>query len=96
MAVRPALVISHRPIGPNDLLIWVAMITNAARDPWPGDIIIENSLDLGLIVLSKVRTAKISTIELRSATRLGRLDPVTCAAAIDQIQANLVGRSPRE
>ena len=35
---RPALVVSSRPIGLADSLIWCLMITNARRAAWPGDI----------------------------------------------------------
>jgi len=70
---RPALVLTREPIGPDGLLIWAAMITNAARDPWPGDVPIEDREAAGLPVPSIVRTAKIATLEAASATRIGRL-----------------------
>jgi hypothetical protein len=60
MVTRPAMVLTPAPIGPDGLLIWTVMITNAARPAWPGDIVIENALELGLIIPSKVRTTKIS------------------------------------
>jgi mRNA interferase MazF len=70
---RPALVLTREPIGPNGLLIWAAMITSAARERWPGDVLIEDHAAVGLPVASIVRTAKIATIETDSATRIGRL-----------------------
>jgi len=70
---RPALVLTREPIGPDGLLIWAAMITNAARDPWPGDVLIEDQEAAGLPVESTVRTAKIATLEAGSATKIGRL-----------------------
>jgi mRNA interferase MazF len=70
---RPAVVLTRKPIGPDGLLIWAAMITNAARDRWPGDILIEDHEAAGLPVKSIVRTAKIATLETASATRIGRL-----------------------
>lgn len=73
MVPRPAVVLTPRPIGPDELLIWTAMITNAQRDHWPGDIPIPDSEALGLIIPSKVRTAKIGAVETQAATRIGRL-----------------------
>lgn len=70
---RPALVLTQAPIGPEGLLIWVAMITNARRKPWPGDVPVEDHEAVGLPVPSVIRTAKIATLEAASATRLGRL-----------------------
>jgi mRNA interferase MazF len=77
---RPALVLTREPIGPEGLLIWVAMITNAAREGWPGDLRIEDHEAAGLPVPSLVRTAKVATLETASAIRIGRLpDPEVAA-----------------
>ena len=89
MVSRPALVISVRSIGSDGALNWVAMITNAERKAWPGDIIIDDSVELGLIVLSKVRTAKVSTIEVKSATKLGVVGRDVLGAVRVQLAANL-------
>jgi mRNA interferase MazF len=70
---RPALVLTAAPVGPEGLLIWVAMITSAERRSWPGDIRIEDHEEAGLPIPSVVRTAKIATLETASATRIGRL-----------------------
>ena len=45
MVMRPALVVSARSIGANGALAWVAMITNAVRETWPGDVEIDKSVD---------------------------------------------------
>ena len=95
MVSRPALVISVRSIGSDGALIWVAMITNAEREVWPGDIIIQDSVNLGLIVRSKVRTAKVSTIEGKSAKRLGLVGYDVLAAVRVQLAANLGFRVER-
>lgn len=71
--VRPALVLTREPIGPDGLLVWAAMITNAARERWPGDVLIENHMAAGLPVPSMVRTVKVATIERNAAARIGRL-----------------------
>ena len=71
MTVRPAFVVTSKAIGPNDSLIWTAMITNAARPAWPDDVFIDDWAALGLIIPSKIRTAKISTSEVATAVLLG-------------------------
>ena len=48
------------------------MITNAARPGWPDDIFIDDWAQLGLIVPSKIRTAKITTNEVATAVLLGK------------------------
>lgn len=74
MVPRPAVVLTPKPLGPDGLLIWTAMITNAGRPEWPGDIVIRDAEKLGLVIPSKVRTAKIAAIETSAAVRIGRLD----------------------
>jgi mRNA interferase MazF len=71
---RPALVLTSMPVGPDGLLLWTLMITNAARPEWPGDVIIKNAEALGLLIPSKIRTAKVASVETASAVLLGRLD----------------------
>lgn len=88
MVPRPALALTS-PIGPDGLLIWTLMITNAARPDWPGDVAIENAEALGLLIPSKVRTAKISAAEIHTATRLGRLDSSTIARVLKLVRAHL-------
>ncbi len=74
---RPALVISRSPLGPDGLLIWTLMITNAQREDWPGDVLIPNADQVGLLIPSKVRTAKIAPIEISRASLIGRVDDKT-------------------
>jgi mRNA interferase MazF len=76
---RPALVISRAGLGPDDRLLWVLMITNAQRESWPGDLLIPNAPSLGLLVSSKIRTAKVTTVEIAQASLIGRLDDATLA-----------------
>jgi len=82
---RPALVLTREPIGPEGLLVWVAMITNAARKPWPGDIPVADYEGAGLPVPSVVRTTKIATLEAGAATRIGRLQDAQVAAVRETI-----------
>lgn len=88
---RPALVLTREPIGPDGLLLWVAMITNARRKPWPGDVLIEDHEAAGLPVPSVVRTAKVATLEAASATRIGRLADAQIAAARERVLDYLGG-----
>jgi mRNA interferase MazF len=82
---RPALVLTKKPVGPDDLLIWVGMITNARRKAWPGDILIEDHEAAGLPVPSVIRTAKVATLEAASATRIGRLTEAQILAVRKQV-----------
>jgi mRNA interferase MazF len=74
---RPALILTPRPIGPHGLLVWLAMITNAARPLWPGDVVIPEAETLGLLIPSKVRTAKILAAEAAAAVTIGRMPEAT-------------------
>jgi mRNA interferase MazF len=84
---RPALVLTREPVGPDGSLIWVAMITNARRKPWPGDVPIEDHEAAGLPVPSVVRTTKVATLETASASRIGRLSN----AQIETVRKHVLG-----
>jgi mRNA-degrading endonuclease toxin of MazEF toxin-antitoxin module len=86
---RPALVLSPGPLGPAGLLTWMLMITNAERPEWPRDVPIANSRELGLIVQSKIRTAKIAAVETATASLLGRLDAGTLRQVLDLVRSSL-------
>jgi mRNA interferase MazF len=86
---RPALVISNGGVGPDGLLLWTAMITNARREPWPGDVFIPHAEELGLIIPSKVRTAKINAVETKTAARIGELDGPTWGRVLTEIRRTL-------
>jgi mRNA interferase MazF len=64
------------------------MITSAENRGWPGDVTISNLASAGLPVPSVVRTAKIATIEVADATKLGRVS----AASLKQV----IGKVGRE
>jgi mRNA interferase MazF len=86
---RPAVVLTSVPLGPEGLLTWTLMITNAARAEWPGDVVIEGAEEIGLIVPSKIRTAKIAAVETASATLIAKLDGSTLRRVLEQVRANL-------
>ena len=77
---RPALVIAisnGTGVAPGKgapRLLWVLMITSAENRGWPGDVEIADLAGVGLSAASVVRTAKIATVEMDMAERIGRLD----------------------
>jgi mRNA interferase MazF len=71
MTVSPAYVLTSKPVGLDGSLIWTAMITNALRPGWPDDVMIDEWEPIGLIIPSKIRTAKIATNEVKTAVLLG-------------------------
>lgn len=86
---RPALVISNRKLTPFGL-IWVAMITSAANEPWSCDVTIANLARAGLPAPSVVRSAKIACIEpARIERRAGRLDKAAAKAVAQKLKGFL-------
>ena len=71
------------------MLFWAAMITNAERKLWPGDVPIIHFKRAGLPIASMVRTAKLATLESASAERIGRLSNDEFASVRDQIRGHL-------
>ena len=90
-SVRPALVVSEKMVGPDDGLLWAMMVTNALRPDWPGDLPIEHYASIGLPHPSKIRTAKIATVEARGAEIIGQIDDRLLAEVRGVITANLGG-----
>jgi len=72
--VRPAVVVSSAKLSDATGMYYVAMITNAARVPWAGDVPVSDIATAGLPIPSVVRTAKIATIYEQALIRaLGAL-----------------------
>lgn len=70
---RPALIVSGAPLGPQDRLVWVVMITSAENRPWDGDISFGKDYgEAGLPAPSVIRAAKIATVEADRLSPLGR------------------------
>jgi mRNA interferase MazF len=86
---RPALVVSRRPLGSDNALLWVLMITSARNRRWEGDVAVPKGQESGLPVDSLVRTAKIATIEAASASPLGRLTAAQLAEVMENVRATL-------
>ena len=73
---RPALVVSAGGLGPDQLLLWVVMITSAENRGWPGDLDFGTGYPAaGLPAPSIIRTAKIATVEARHVEPIGRASP---------------------
>lgn len=86
---RPALVISGPRLARFDLL-WVAMITSAANEPWSCDVAIGDLRRAGLPAPSVVRAAKIACIEPARVLRCaGRLDRAAARAVAERVRAFL-------
>ena len=87
---RPALVVSSAALAKFGVL-WVAMITSAANDPWACDVPIADLDRAGLPVDSVVRPAKIACIEpgriVRRAGTLGDGDASRVATRLGNFLA---------
>lgn len=86
---RPALVVSAKPIGPDGLVLWAVMITNADNKRWPGDVVIADHIALGLPIPSVVRTEKLSTLECAGADLICRCDELLLHDVRARIAGNL-------
>jgi mRNA interferase MazF len=86
---RPALIVSSGGIEEAHRLLWVVMITSAENRGWPGDVAVNNSRSAGLPVPSVIRTAKIATIEITDATRLGKVSRVVLRQVTSRIGREL-------
>jgi len=90
---RPALVVATGGIESDYRLLWVAMITSAENRGWPGDVTINDLDQAGLPAPSVIRTAKIATLEVSDATRLGKVSAAVLRQVIGKIRRELgVGR----
>ena len=82
---RPALVVSATSLG-DKTLAWVVMITSAEHPAWPGDILLDTMRpETGLRIASRIRMAKIATIEMRHAEALGKV----ADAVLSQVRMQL-------
>lgn len=84
---RPALVLARCETDAIGVLLWTLMVTNVDRPGWAGDIAIPDAKALGLVIPSKVRTAKISSVEEAAVTPIGRLDDHTWQRVLATVKA---------
>jgi len=86
---RPAPVISNHKLAALGI-VWVAMVTGADNEPWPGDVAIADVKRAGLPAPSVVRAAKIACIDpARIDRRLGRLDKAAARAVSQRLRGFL-------
>ncbi|MSP92134.1 MAG: type II toxin-antitoxin system PemK/MazF family toxin [Myxococcales bacterium] len=88
---RPALVVAAGRLAQDHGLLWVVMITSAAHRSWPGDVLVSDLRAAGLPAPSVVRCAKMATLELVHAVRLGTLPATDRSAVAVQVAAVLAG-----
>ena len=86
---RPALVISTGGIEDSHGLLWLSMITSSRNRGWRGDVPVRDLRRARLPAASIVRTAKIATIDARSATKLGSLRHTNLDEVLDHIRVEL-------
>ena len=83
---RPALVISNKRLEAIGV-IWVAMITSAENESWPGDVGIDDVSRAGLPAPSVVRPAKIACIDpSRVLRRAGKLDKASARTVAQRVR----------
>jgi mRNA interferase MazF len=83
---RPALVISNKRLEAIGV-IWVAMITSAENESWPGDVGIDDASRAGLPAPSVVRPAKIACIDpSRVLRRAGKLDKASAHTVAQRVR----------
>jgi mRNA interferase MazF len=61
------------------------MITSAENRGWSGDVPVGNLAEAGLPAPSVVRTAKIATIEVVDASKLGRVSRTALKAIMSRV-----------
>jgi mRNA interferase MazF len=86
---RPALIVSSGDLEEAHRLLWVIMITSAENRGWAGDVVVTNLGTAGLPVPSLIRTAKIATIEVTDASRLGKVSPAVLRQVMSRIGREL-------
>ncbi len=71
---RPAVVISSPALEQQQGLVWLAMITSAENRAWDSDVAVSDLAVAGLPAPSRLRPAKIATVDgERILRRIGKL-----------------------
>ncbi len=84
---RPALVVADLA---EHSLLWVVMITSAQNRPWPDDVTVTDLETAGLPAPSVVRPAKIATLDVGDAQRIGVAPQALLATVLKQIKDRLI------
>jgi mRNA interferase MazF len=84
---RPAVVISSPALEQQQGLVWLAMITSADNRAWHSDVTVSNLATAGLPAPSRVRPAKIATVDgERILRRIGKLSTKDARAVAAQLK----------
>lgn len=84
---RPAVVISAPVLEQQQGLVWLAMITSAENRAWSSDVAISDLGVAGLPAQSRIRPAKIATVDgARIVRKIGRLPPKDMRAVAAQLK----------
>lgn len=85
---RPAVVVSAPELEKHHGLVWLAMVTSASHRAWGDDITIADQKIAGLPAPSRVRAAKIATVDAaRIVRRIGKLSGKDAAATRLKLRA---------
>jgi mRNA-degrading endonuclease toxin of MazEF toxin-antitoxin module len=87
---RPAVVVSTPVLEKQHGLVWLAMVTSASHRAWADDVTITDLKSGGLPAPSRLRPAKIATVDsARIVRRIGKLSTKDAAAARAKLRALL-------
>ncbi len=89
--VRPAVVVSGRKLNDDIGRVYLAMITKASQAPIPGDMLIQDSVQAGLNIESRVRPTKITTLPSNAIVRkIGNLSLSETEVVVARVRQFLV------
>lgn len=84
---RPAVVVSAPVLEQQQGLVWLAMITSADNRAWDSDVAVGDLAIAGLPAPSRVRPAKIATVDgERIVRRIGKLSAKDVRAVAAQLK----------
>ncbi len=84
---RPAVVISAPVLEEQQGLVWLAMITSAENRAWDSDVAVSDLSVAGLPAPSRIRPAKIATVDgERIVRRIGKLSAKDRRAVMAQLK----------
>jgi mRNA interferase MazF len=89
---RPAVVVSRPALARDHGLVWLVMVTSAENRRWSTDVEVSDLKRAGLPAPSRVRPAKIATVDAgHILRRIGRLAPKDARAVAVKV-AGLLGK----
>lgn len=89
---RPAIVISAPDLEKRHGLVWLAMVTSASDPAWRDDVLVSDLKSAGLPAPSRIRPAKIATVDAaRIVRRIGKLGAKDAKALRDTLRSLITG-----